>query len=75
MPAVREITSPAADTWRLRFPSAPSTAYQVFQSTTLLPGSWQAIGPKVTASSAETTTDVAVSPGTPSAYFRIAPVH
>lgn len=75
MPAVREITSPSANQWRLRFPSAPGTAYQVFQSTTLLPGSWQAIGTKVTATSAETITDITTAPGTPIAFFRIAPVH
>ena len=75
MPEVKEITSPAPDVWRLRFPSTPGVAYQTFQTTTLAPASWQAVGSKATATTVEDIIDVSVPPGTPSTFFRIAPVH
>jgi hypothetical protein len=64
----------ATDQVRFRFPSAIGTDYRVFQSTTLEPLSWQALGLGFTATASETLHDVSIDPGLPRTFFRIAPV-
>jgi hypothetical protein len=75
LPQVAEFQRTAEDQVQFRFPSGTGTGYQVFQSATLEPLSWQALGPKFTATATETIHDSSINLGLPSAFFRIAPVH
>jgi subtilisin family serine protease len=73
-PQPSEITKPDTTTARLTFPTQPGTDYQVFESTTLAPGSWQPSEAVFTATSVETTRDLAVPPLAERMLFRVAPV-
>lgn len=75
MPEVREISRPAPDVWRLRFASAAGVTYRVFRRDSLTTGSWQAVGGLLTASAVETVVDIATTPGTGQAFFRVAPAY
>lgn len=73
-PQLTEITKPDTATARLTFPTQPGAEYQVFESTTLAPGSWLTSGATFTATTAETTHDLAVPPLAERLFFRVAPV-